>query len=214
MKHNIIQGDCLRIMPTMAENSFDYVLTSPPYNRKRNDKYEFYSDDVDNYFDFIVRATDEMLRIARKGVFLNIQATYYNRQDVYRYIGHYYDKIQEIFIWEKTNPMPACGCSITNSVEYFIYLSDSRPLSNTTYTKNIIKTSVTKMPKEHKAVMNDKACDFFISKFMNLKDSVLDPFAGIGTTLMCCKRRGLPCTGIEISKEYCSMAEKKLSTLF
>lgn len=33
----------------MADNSVDHVFTSPPYNRKRNDKYKFYDDTLVDY---------------------------------------------------------------------------------------------------------------------------------------------------------------------
>ena len=37
---NIITADALEYLPTMEADSVDVVLTSPPYNRKRNDKME------------------------------------------------------------------------------------------------------------------------------------------------------------------------------
>ena len=43
----IIQGDMFKLLPEMGKNSFDYIFTSPPYNRKRNDKYEYYDDAID-----------------------------------------------------------------------------------------------------------------------------------------------------------------------
>lgn len=43
----IIEGDMFKIMPQIEDNSFDYIFTSPPYNRKRNDKYKYYDDTID-----------------------------------------------------------------------------------------------------------------------------------------------------------------------
>ncbi len=40
----LINADCLEYMQTMQNNSVDFTLTSPPYNRKRNDKYDLYDD--------------------------------------------------------------------------------------------------------------------------------------------------------------------------
>jgi len=39
---------------------------------------------------------------------------------------------------------------------------------------------------------------------------VLDPFLGAGTTLLACKKLGIKGIGIELDKEYCSIAKEKL----
>ena len=45
-KTKIFKGDCLEIMDEMIQDHtrFDFVFTSPPYNRKQNDKYKEYND--------------------------------------------------------------------------------------------------------------------------------------------------------------------------
>jgi len=49
-------------------------------------------------------------------------------------------------------------------------------------------------------------------KMLSFKDDiVLDPFLGSGTTARVCKDLGRKCIGIEISKEYCDIAIKRLA---
>lgn len=144
--------------------------------------------------------------------FINIQKNYYNKEDVYRYIGHYYDKIKEIIIWQKSNPMPASGYSITNSYEFIFALGDHSLKSNKTYTKNIITTSVNNETfKEHRAVMNRQVSDFIIENFTDDDDLVLDPFFGLGTTGLSCLKFGRRFIGFEINKEYCDIAKRRIS---
>lgn len=210
----LYNGDCLEIMKEFADKSVDISFTSPPYNRKRNDKYENYDDTIEDYFGFLCKFTDELLRITKKWSFINIQTNYYNRTEIYKYIGNYADKIQNIIIWEKTNPMPACGNNITNAVEYFIVMGDKSLKSNTTYTKNHISSSVnSKMDKTHKAVMKQEVCDWFIEKFTNENDLILDPFMGLGTTGISCKKMNRDFIGIELNKEYFNMAEKRINEI-
>jgi DNA modification methylase len=154
---------------------------------------------------------DELLRVTKRHVFFNIQANYYNRQDVYKLIGKYSEKIVEIVIWEKDNPMPASGLNITNAVEYFIVLGDEPLRSNRTYTKNTIHSSVnSKMGKIHKAVMNQDIADYFISTFTKEGESVLDCFLGLGTTGIACVKFNRDFQGSEKDVEYFSIAEKRI----
>lgn len=212
--YKLLHGDCLEVMKNIPDKSVDVSFTSPPYNRKRNDKYEFYDDRLDDYFGFLCNFTDELLRVTKKHVFVNIQKNYYNKEDVFNYIGKYSKKIKEIVIWEKTNPMPASGNSITNSYEFFIVLGDKPLKSNTTYTKNIIHTSVnSNMPKEHKAVMKQEVSDWFIENFTEENDIVLDCFMGLGTTGKSCLKYNRSFIGIEINENYYNIAKRDIESI-
>ena len=214
MKNTIIQGDCLQVMKTMEDNSIDHVFTSPPYNRKRNDKYEHYDDTVVNYYKLIKDSIEQSLRISKGYVIFNIQKNYYNKADVFKLLGTFADKIVEVIIWEKSNPMPAAALAITNAYEFFLILGDKPLKSNTTYTKNIITTSVNgKMPESHKAVMKQEVADWFIEKFTKEGDTVLDPFAGTGTTGVACRNLNRNFILIEQDESYCKLAEERINKL-
>jgi len=207
--NKIYNENCLNTMSKMKDNFVDIVFTSPPYNRKRNDKYDFYNDTKTNYFDFLVNVIDESIRVSSGNVYINIMKNYYNKSDVFKIIGKYYNQICEIFVWEKSNPLPASGFSITNAYEFIIVFGD-KINSNKTYTKNHLTTSVAKMYKEHKAVMNDKVAYFFIENFTKKNDIVFDPFMGCGTTAFVCDNLKRNYIGSEIAKEYCEITRKRL----
>ena len=211
----IYNNDCNNVIDRFIRNGrrVDTVFTSPPYNRKRNDKYKNYDDTLDDYYGFLVDITDKLLKIINKYIIINLQTNYYNKQDVYRFIGNYYKSIQQIVIWEKSNPLPASGNNITNAYEYFIILGDTSLKSNTTYTKNHITTSVNSetTTKIHKAVMKQDVSDWFIDKFTKPNDVILDPFMGLGTTGISCIKYQRNFIGIEINKEYFDIANNKLN---
>ena len=210
----IYNNDCNDVIDKFIKEDrrVDIVFTSPPYNRKRNDKYKNYDDTLDDYYGFLVNITDKLFNITNKYIIMNLQTNYYNKQDVYRYIGNYYNKIQQIVIWEKSNPLPASGNNITNAYEYFIILGNIPLKSNTTYTKNHITTSVNSetTTKIHKAVMKQEVSDWFIDKFTKDTDVILDPFMGLGTTGISCNKYQRDFIGIEINKEYFDIASNKL----
>ena len=206
MTSKLINGDCLVEIGKLTDN-IDYVFTSPPYNRKRNDKYDNYNDDIADYFSFLKNVTEMCLPKVNEFFIINIMVNYYNKKDVYRYIGEYADKIQQTIVWEKSNPLPASGHNITNAYEFFFIIGNKPIKSNTTYTKNHITTSVnTSTNKIHKAVMNPKVADWFIEKFTKEGDTILDPFMGLGTTGVSCKKYNRNFIGIELDKQYYDIA--------
>lgn len=211
MRSRIILADCFSEMAKMGPGSVDHVFTSPPYNRKRNDKYTHYDDTITDYFSFLRSAIIECMRVSKGYVFINIQKNYYNRVEVNRIIGEFASEIVEIIIWEKTNPMPAQGLSITNSWEFFLVLGRQSLKSNRTYTKNIISTGVnSKMPKDHKAVMRDDIAEYLVKMFKDKKQIILDPFCGTGTTGVACVKNGRGFIGIESIPEYVAMSKARI----
>jgi len=204
--------NCLDTMAKMKDNSIDIVFTSPPYNRKRNDKYDFYEDTKADYYEFLVSVIDESIRVCKGNVYINIMKNYYNKQDVFKLLGKYHKEIYEVFIWEKSNPLPASGLAVTNAYEFIICFGKSLK-SNKTYTKNHLTTSVAKMYKQHRAVMKDEVADFFISNFTKENDIIYDPFMGCGTTAKIAKNNNRNFIGSEISSEYCDIIEERLNTL-
>ena len=207
-----ITNECnMQLMARYPDKSIDYSFTSPPYNRKRNDKYDDFTDINNDYLEMNINVINELLRLTKKHIFYNIQANYYNRKDVYKLIGHFSEHIVDIHIWEKSNPMPASGNNITNAVEYFIILGSESLKSNFTYTKNILTTAVNSdMPKDHKAVMKLDVAEYFIANFTQENDIILDCFLGYGTTAISCHNHNRNFIGCEISKNYFDKAMQRI----
>ena len=213
--NTITCGDATLLLKELDDNSVDITFTSPPYNRKRNDKYDFYNDDISDFYEFLTNITDELLRVTKRYVIINIQKTYYNKVDVFKYIGKYASEILDIVIWEKSNPRPAQGDNITNAYEFFIILGNELLKSNSTYTKNHITTPVnSKMIDEHKAIMRTDVCKWFIENFTNENEIILDPFMGSGTTAIVCKSFNRNYIGFDISEEYCELAKSRLNNSY
>lgn len=210
----VVNDDCFKVLKEIPDNFFDHCFTSPPYNRKRNDKYNFHTDIMDDYGDFLSRLVEESFRVCSGFVFLNVQKNYYNKAEVFKFIGDYADNISELIVWSKTNPMPAAGSAITNAYEFFIVLSkDNKTLkSNKTYTLNHFKTPVyssNEFSKEHRAVMHPGACAYMLNNFTTPGDFIVDPMCGVGTTLKTCAEMGSHYYGIELNREYFDICKNR-----
>lgn len=202
----LIHGDSLIEMVNLPDNSVDIAFTSPPYNRKRNDKYSHYDDTIKDYYSFLKKSIDEMIRISKGNVFVNIQKNYYNKTEVFEIIGEYSEQLCDIIIWNKSNPMPASGFNITNAYE-FILVFGKNLKSNRTYTKNHFETGTARMHKEHKAVMHKAAAEYIIKNFTKESDVIFDPFMGLGTTGTVCMENNREFIGIELNEIYFNIAK-------
>ncbi len=213
-EHNTIyNADMFCKTKEFDDKSFDVTFTSPPYNRKRNDKYSLYNDNINDYYEFLVSFTDECLRVTKRHVLVNIQKNYYNKVDVFKYIGHYSELLQEVLIWNKPNPMPRGGNCVINGYEFVFVLGDTPLTTNSTYIKNICTIPVNHTNDDcdtHKAIMSKEFCDWIVTNFTKNGDFILDPFFGYGTTGISCMENNRFYCGIEIVKQY---YEKALSNL-
>ena len=217
----IKQGDCTKLIKELPSKSIDVLFTSPPYNRKRNDTYRLFDDINDNYFDLLCLIADEGLRVVRDKVIINIQQNFYNKEDFYNFMGEYSKHITGMVVWCKTNPQPCNNYrekdntrSVTNAFEYFIFLTKSG--SNfRSYGKdcvyNYVTSSINSQHSDiHGAIMKQEISDWFIERFTKEGDIVLDPFCGLGTTGVSCKKMNRHFIGFEIVKEYCIEAVKRI----
>ena len=212
--NKIYNMDCVEGMDKLSEQGLkvDCVFTSPPYNSKRFKKYDNFTDDSNRYFEFLNNVTEKMLKVSDKVIF-NLQANYYNRNDVYRFIGEYHKSIQRIIIWNKNNPAPSSLRNrLTNAHEYFIIMTNGQTITtNSVFVRDVIDFPInTTKIKGHRAVMNSDVCDFFIKEFTNESETVLDPFMGSGTTAKMAIKNNRNFIGFELNKEYCDLANKRI----
>jgi site-specific DNA-methyltransferase (adenine-specific) len=75
--HRLIHGDCLDVLPTLAPESIDVIVTSPPYNL--GIAYRRYQDSraEHDYLDWLLRVATELRRVMRPeaSFFLNISGS-------------------------------------------------------------------------------------------------------------------------------------------
>ena len=215
----LINADCLEALKKFDDNSVDYVFTSPPYNIKRSknnkyNKYEYFNDGIENYYEWSVSVIDQLLRVTKNHVFYNIQANYYNKKDVHKLIGHYSNKIQQNFIWHKpSNYIPSSQkYYVSNVYEYILGITNQKYIkSNKIFIKNHLDINgYVKNRGKFNAVMNPEVADWFVENFTQENEIVLDPFMGTGTTGISCVQNNRNFIGIEVANEYYIHAKERI----
>lgn len=79
------------------------------------------------------------------------------------------------------------------------------------YPTNVLHLATECNNKNHSAAFPENLPEWFIKLFTEEGDTVLDPFAGSGTTIFVSHRMRRKSIGIEILPEYCNTIEDKLS---
>lgn len=78
------------------------------------------------------------------------------------------------------------------------------------YPDNVLHLATESSNKNHSAAFPVALPEWFIKLFTKEGDIVLDPFVGSGTTAVAAKMNDRSYIGIDISSEFCSIAEKRL----
>lgn len=237
-EQKIIQGDCLEVMKTFKDKSFDLTVTSPPYNmrtRIRNGEYtereksEHFSkkysnfDDalsIEDYFDFHKNCISEMLRISPL-VFINFQIVTGSKEAWFKLIGEFSKYIKDVVIWDKGEGQPAMHDLVINrSYELILILenpaSAGRAFKNSYFERGTMSDvwrlgrGRNSLTSEHTATFPEELAKKVINGWTKEGDRILDPFLGTGTTLVAAKQLNRNAVGIEISPEYCKIAQQRL----
>uniref|UniRef100_A0A6H1ZFC0 Putative methyltransferase n=1 Tax=viral metagenome TaxID=1070528 RepID=A0A6H1ZFC0_9ZZZZ len=198
IKNTIINGDCLEIMKQMPDKSVDLVLTDPPYGI--NYSYDKYIDTEENLKNLIKKAMPEILRIGKRVLLTpginNI---------------HKYPKPKWILSWVYKGGANYCSWGFNCWQPILAYGNDPYLENKMGCRSDVIHKEETPEKWGHSC---SKPLDFW--KLLLLRGSVkendliLDPFLGSGTTAVAAQFLHRNFIGIEISKEYCKIAEQRL----
>ena len=232
--NNIYNMDCVEGLKQIEDNSVDFCITSPPYGDtgKSNfntetssnpcgvhKKYLDVEEHIQDWFEWQCEVIDELLRVTKKLVIYNIAGIKTNRENVYKLIGHYSDRIHDIMIWYKPNGLPSSTPnSISNTYEYVILFKpdgvDTVKVNSPVY-RNVIVNGVNsnnKYANIHHAVMPEAFCAELVREFTQEGDIVLDPFSGMATTAISCIKCKRKYIGFELCKEYYNKSLERIET--
>lgn len=227
-------GDATKVLELLEPNSFNCIFTSPPYNCKV--EYDVYDDNksLKEYLEFLNKIFTLCVDKLGEGGHLGIQIANTGRQP-YTPLTDFvttalFDKIQmrgEI-IWDKQNMTSATAwgsfmspnCpSLRDSHEYievFRKEGNRKGISDITkeefmlFTRAIWNVKPETQLREHPAPFPEELARRFIKLYSFVGETVLDPFAGSGTTALVCEKIKRKWIMIELSEKYCELIKKRV----
>lgn len=223
----LFHGDCRALLHELADESVDCVITDPPYTERthKNATTNKAGDRAhaltgDRGFASITDAdlrelVAEMGRVTRGWVVSTLDYRHAVAFDVDPPTGL---KVQRLGVWVKTNPTPQItGDRPAQGWESIAYMhrADRRSKWNGGGKHGNFVTPIPP-PEGHPTAKPLGMVADWVRLFTNPGDTVLDPFAGSGTTLRAAKDEGRKAVGIELDERYCEVIAKRLSqdTLF
>lgn len=229
--NKIICGDCLNVLKVMPEKSVKLVITSPPYNVKTNCtsygiRYDVYIDNLknDEYKTKMFEIIKECIRISDY-VFWNMQMLNSTKEFIIDLLFEFRKNFKDIFIWHK-NAMPNSGnkkhkYKIMSGAFEFVFIfgeDNSRDFQKANFPKNNFVPNLKywhkkEMFENHHATFPLELPLYFIRFFSKKNDIILDPFVGTGTTCVAAKKLHRRYIGIDISPNYCKLAEKRIQNI-
>ena len=236
MKNQLLQGDALTILPTLEANSFDALITDPPYAsgglhaaaraKPPSAKYvqgggaqlhaDFVGDERDqrSHLKWMHLWLAECARVLKDGAPVLLFTDW--RQlplttDALQIAGFTW---RGITVWDKTEGVrPQLG-RFRNQAEYIVWGSKGNmPLDRRApVLPGVIRESVRKADKHH---LTGKPTDLMrqLVKICEAGGRILDPFAGSGTTLVAAELEGYGWTGVEMTSHYVGNASGRLASL-
>lgn len=233
MKNQLLQGDALKLLPTLPAASFDALITDPPYasgglsagarQRPPSEKYvqsglhaDFVGDERDqrSHLKWMVLWLSECSRILRDGAPVCLFTDW--RQlplttDALQCAGFTW---RGITVWDKTEGVrPQLG-RFRNQAEYVVWGSKgAMPLNRQApVLPGVIREAVRKADKHH---MTGKPTALMrqLVRICEAGGRIIDPFAGSGTTLVAAQEEGYGWTGIEMTDHYSQVTRERLRAL-
>ena len=188
MTITLIRGDCLEVLPTLADGSADAVITDPPYGvgfRK-----EAWDSDIPDWL-------EPARSVAPLVAFTTAPTTMWD-----------YPRPDWVNCWyrEASNSRTAAGG--------FNHWSPVLVYGKVRFWVDSIKLHAIQhsYPKgfPHPSPKPLALAEWLVTNMTAAGDTVLDPFMGSGTTGVACVQAGRSFIGIEIDPDYFAVAKKRI----
>lgn len=208
MGYEIIEGDCVDVMQGMDDDSVDVVITDPPYGIGFD--YLEYEDTRENLQSLIEAFLPHAIRVARKRVVVFCGLTQLTLYPKSEWVG--------CVTWNTTGSCGRYGFNQWTPV--LMYGKDRKGFKTI---DGVLKSDVISISggggvgfrrsaeeKKHTCPKPMTIMNPIVLRHTAPGDTVLDCFAGSGSTGVACVSNGRDFIGIEMTPEYADLARNRI----
>lgn len=224
----------LEMLKSIDSNSADMVLTDPPYQISRHtgfksigtkgvERFRISMDfgewdklKEEDHINLIKESVEQSYRILKKSGTLVMFYDLWKIQSLSAFLQDSGFKMLRLLEWVKTNPVPlnSKGFYLSNGREIAIAcVKEGKPTFNSEYNNGIFNLPIHRdggkrvHPTQKPLVLMKKLIEIHTNK----GDTIIDPFAGSGTTLLAALSTQRNSIGSELDPKYFAIANERIT---
>lgn len=220
--YQLFNDDCMNVLSRLEDKGIDLVIIDPPYSIATGGSGGSFGTGKRSYHKSIQElgygikncVLEELCRVMNK---INIYI-WCNKEQLKQYMDFFIEKgcKPELLTWHKTNPVPTCNNKYLSDTEYLLFFREKGvKLFGSYATKKKYYISPTnKKDKDrygHPTIKPVSILKNLVLNSSNEGDIVLDCFMGSGSTGVACLETNRRFIGVEIEKEYFSVANERIN---
>ncbi|MCL2370826.1 MAG: site-specific DNA-methyltransferase [Firmicutes bacterium] len=234
-KIKLIHGDCIKELKKLPSDSIDLIVTDPPYNLNKN--YDNDNLSHDEYIDFSKKWLTEAVRVLKPtgtiyifmgvryisyifsilekdlGMIFNSWITWHYTQGIGKTKG-FSPRHDDILMFTKSKTFTFNLDSIRVPQKYYRFINNMRGSNPSDVWQFSHVHYCEKGRESHPTQKPEALFERMILASSNPQDTVLDCFAGSGTSLRVCQQLERTGIGIEIEEKYIELIKERLSKSF
>ena len=224
----LFNDDVLNILPQIEDESIDLVVTDPPYKMTARGNHGntggmlakkiTMNGNVFNHNDISIKEyASELYRILKDGSHCYIMTNHINLIEMLNTMTDVGFHFIKSLIWDKGNKI--MGRFYMSQYEYILFFRKGKGVQiNNCGTSDILSFPNKKLKGEDGSNLHDtekpvELMKVLIENSSKPNDIVLEPFMGIGSTVIACQELNRRYIGVELDNKYFEITKKRLEQI-